>query len=131
MGQRYLFECEECKTRFYLGGNSVDLRYKVPFKSKDGRSIFMTYYDCPKCRKRHYVQIDDAYSIKIKKETSDMFKKLSKKRLNFRSIAKDKNEKFKKLNNKLNKYRFDLKKEFEGQVIISESGLEVEVHFSM
>ncbi|MDE7431369.1 MAG: hypothetical protein K2N34_05595, partial [Lachnospiraceae bacterium] len=70
-------------------------------------------------------------SNQIKKETFVMFRKLSKKRLDFKDIPKSQNEKFKKLNKKLEDYRFELKKEFEGHIIIAEDGTEVEVHFSM
>ena len=129
MEQKYLFECEECNIKFQLGEGNV--KYGVPFKTKDGRSIFITYYDCPKCGRRHYVQIDDVHSYQMKKETSIMFKKLSKKRLNFKDIPKKQNEKFKKLNKNLENYRFELKKEFNGQIIIADDGSEVEVHFSM
>lgn len=131
MEQRYLFECEDCGTKFYLGGSGVHVKYGVPFKAKDGRSIFITYYDCPKCDRRHYVQIDDTRSNQMKKEVSMMFRKLSKKRLNFKDIPKKQNEKFKKLNNTLENYRFELKKEFNNKTIISTDNIEVEVHFSM
>lgn len=131
MKQRYLFECEECGIKFYLGTNGVEVKYGVPFTVKDGRSIFITYYDCPNCGKRHYVQVDDTRSNQMKKETSLMFRKLSKKRLDFKDIPKSQNEKFKKLNKRLEDYRFELKKEFNGQVIIATDGKEYEVHFSM
>lgn len=130
MEQKYLFKCEECDSMFSLN-KDAELKYGVPFTSKDGRSIFISYYDCPKCGRRHYVQIDDVRSSQMKKETSIMFRKLSKKRLNFMDIPKHQNEKFKKLNNKLEDYRIKLKKEFNNQIIIAEDGLEVEVHFSM
>ncbi|MDE7424974.1 MAG: hypothetical protein K2N51_15005 [Lachnospiraceae bacterium] len=131
MEQRYLFECEECGKKFYLDKSNVELHYGVPYKTKDGRSIFITYYDCPECKRRHFVQVDDAHSIQMKKETSTMFKKLSKKRLNFKDIPKKQNEKFKKLNKKLEDYRFELKKKFNGQIIKASDGSEIEVHFSM
>ena len=129
--EQYLFECEECGIKFRLGKGDVEINYAVPFKTEDGRSIFITYYDCPKCGRRHHVQVDDARSNQMKKEASMMFKRLSKKRLNFKGIPKGQNEKFKKLNNKLEDYRFKLKKEFDGKVIIADDGSSVEVHFSM
>lgn len=131
MEKRHLFECEECKARFYIGNGGIELKYGVPFKTKDGRSIFVTYYDCPVCDRRHYVQIDDAHSNQMKKETSRMFIKLSKKRLDFRDIPKSQNEKFKKLNKKLESYRLELKRQLNGQIIVSENGAEVEVYFSV
>lgn len=131
MEQKYLFECEECGERFHLGINEVKLEYGVPFKAKDGRSIFITYYDCPKCGRRHYVQVDDAYSNQMKKEVSILFRRLSKKRLNSKDIPKKQNEKFKKLNKKLESYRLELKKTLNGQIFMAKDGSEVEIHFSM
>lgn len=131
MEQRYLFECEDCGTKFYLGENAIEIKYGVPYKTKDGRSIFITYYDCPKCGRRHYVQIDDVRSKQMKKQASALFRKLSKKRINDEDIPKKQNEKFKKLNKRLEDYRFGLKKEFNNQVVITDNGLEVELNFSM
>lgn len=131
MVQKYLYQCEDCGTRFYLGPDGVELHYGVHYKTKDGRSIWITYYDCLKCGRRHYVQVDDTRSYQMKKETEVMFRKLSKKRLNFKDIPKKQNEKFKKLNDSLEDYRFELKKELNNKVVISDDGKEVELHFSM
>lgn len=132
MEKRYLFECEKCNTRFYLGKSGVEVKYKVLFKVKeDGRSIFVTYYDCPKCNKRHYVQVDDIKSNQMQEKVSLMFRSLSKKRLDYKDISKKQNEKFKKLNKKLEDYRFNLKKELNNQIIVSDNGKEFEVYFSV
>lgn len=131
MGNDYLFKCEDCESTFYIGNEGVKVEYGLPFKTKEGRSIFITYYDCPKCGRRHYVQVDDVRSVEMKKEVSMRFKRLSKKRLDFKDIPKSQNERFKKLNRKLEDYRFELKKKFNNQVLIDNEGLEVEVHFSM
>lgn len=135
MGQRYLFQCESCGARFYLDNGDVEIKYGVPFRASDGRSIFITYYDCPKCDRRHYVQIDDVHSNQMKREVTAMFRKLSKKRMDFKDIPKSQNEKFKKLNKKLEDYRFELKKKYNLQNVRplkgSESEVEVEIHFSV
>lgn len=131
MDNRYVFQCEDCQTRFYIGKDDVELHYGVHHKLKDGRSMWLTYYDCPKCDRRHYVQVDDTHSNQMKKETSLLFRKLAKKRADYRDIPKKQNDKFKKLNSQLETYRFELKKELDGQVFISDDGKEVEVHFSM
>lgn len=140
MEKRYLFECEGCGTKFYLGNTGVSIKYGVPYRAvEDGRSIYLTYYDCPSCDRRHYVQVDDARSNLMKREVFILFKKLSKKRIDGKEIPKKQNEKFKKLNNKFEDYRFELKKELNGKVMVPDdikgrsncSKAEVEVHFSM
>lgn len=129
--QKYIFQCEDCGIKFRLGKYAFDVSYNSKYTAKDGRLIWLTYYDCPKCGKRHYVQIDDVRSNQMKKEVTVMFCRLSKKRLNFKDIPKSQNEKFKKLNKLLEDYRFGLKKEFNGQKLFNENGEEVEVYFSM
>lgn len=54
-------ECEVCKERFSLGN---DVIVKREFKY-NGKSIWLTYYDCPNCKKRHIVQIDNEQTNKL------------------------------------------------------------------
>ena len=131
MKQDYIFQCETCKERFRVGEDAVKVNYDVHHKTKDGRSMWLTYYDCPWCGRRHYVQIDDTRSRQIKKETLLVFRKLSKKRLNYEDIPKSQNERFQKLNKKLEEYRLELKKELNGSEFITDEGTTVEVHFSV
>ena len=131
MKQDYIFQCETCKERFRVGEDAVKVNYDVHHKTKDGRSMWLTYYDCPWCDRRHYVQIDDTRSRQIKKETLFVFRKLSKKRLNYEDIPKSQNERFKKLNKKLEEYRLELKKELNGSEFVTDEGTTVEVHFSV
>lgn len=132
MGLKYLFECEDCHARFTIGEGGADLHCNVPYVTTEYRwSIFLTYYDCPKCGRRHYVQIDDTRSLELKQKASSMFVKLSKKRLDFKDIPKEHNEEFKKLNRRLENYRLKLKERFNGQVFIGQDNSKVEVHFSV
>ena len=66
-----MVECENCKNKFAItsgqGPNSLTSkkRYEI-----DGQSIFLTYYDCSSCGRRHFVQIDDDTSLRILKEVT-------------------------------------------------------------
>ena len=131
MKQDYIFQCEACKERFRVGEDAVKVNYDVHHKTKDARSMWLTYYDCPWCGRRHYVQIDDTRSRQIKKETLLVFRKLSKKRLNYEDIPKSQNERFKKLIKKLEDYRLELKKELNGSEFVTDEGTTVEVYFSV
>ena len=73
-----LVECEDCKEKFRItAGNAVNaVTHKKEF-NVNGQSIFLTYYDCPKCGRRHYVQIDNATSLNKLKEVSRQFVKLA------------------------------------------------------
>lgn len=133
MGQKYLFECEDCGAKFVLGEGGAELHCGVPCTVEDSIrwSIYLTYYDCPKCGRRHYVQVDNERTIEIKRKASYMFVKLSKRRLDFKDIPKEQNKKFKKLNERLAKARFELKQKLDGKIFTAKDGSEFEVHFSM
>ena len=73
-----LVECEDCKEKFRItAGNVTNAAIRKKEFNVNGRSIFLTYYDCPKCGRRHYVQIDDAVSFNKLKEVSRQFIKLA------------------------------------------------------
>ena len=51
-------KCKRC-------GESLELNSILQNKNflKDGKSILLTYFDCPKCGERCFVQIDDNNSL--------------------------------------------------------------------
>ena len=68
---KLVFECEECKGKISVSRAEApnSLTHKKEF-NVNGKSIFLTYYDCPSCGRRHYVQIDDKTSLgELKKVT--------------------------------------------------------------
>lgn len=50
-----LVECEDCRSKFQISNTNVKRR---EYQGKGG-SIWLTYYDCQECGRRHYVLIDD------------------------------------------------------------------------
>ena len=72
-----MVECEDCKQKFEI--TSGEAAYSITHKKEfnvNGQSIFLTYYDCPSCGRRHYVQIDDKTSLNKLREVSRQFVKL-------------------------------------------------------
>lgn len=55
-GVKTLTKCTVCKMPFQIDGTNVR---KKEFEAEDGNHIWLTYYDCPACGSRHYVQADD------------------------------------------------------------------------
>lgn len=127
-----LFECENCKKRFPVTGDQApnSLTHKKEFKVNE-QSIFLTYYDCPHCGKRHFVQIDDATSLEELKSVTEQFIKLAAKRQNNKKIYKKQSDDFKKARQHLADYRMNLMKEFTGKTAISEIGIEYVLRFSI
>lgn len=111
-------ECESCKKKFVvtqgMGPNS--LTSKKEFKV-NGQSIFLTYYDCPSCDRRHYVQIDDLASLSKLKEVTKEFTKLSILMKKGKSVSRKQSANFKKIRKDLSDYRIKLMKEYTDRVI--------------
>lgn len=133
MDFKLMFECEECKKPFPVTQDQApnSLTHKKEFKS-NGQSIFLTYYDCPHCGKRHFVQIDDASSLQELVRVTNEFKSLMVARQKGKSIPKKRSEKFKKSRQHLSDYRMNLMKEFTGKTAIDEeTGIEYVLRFSV
>lgn len=113
-----MMKCEDCGKNVCISGagSSGLLKYQREFKL-NGQSIFLTYYDCPKCGRRHYVQIDDATSLNKLKEVSRQFVKLAVLKKKDKEIPQKQSAKFKKARQNLSDYRMNLMKEYTGKLL--------------
>lgn len=127
-----MFECEDCKQKFPVTQDQApnSLTHKKEYKS-NGQSIFLTYYDCPNCGKRHFVQIDDISSLQELVRVTNEFKSLAVKRQKGKTISKKQSDKFKKSRQHLSDYRINLMKEFTGKIAVDETGAEYTLRFSV
>ena len=129
---KLMFECKDCKKKFPVTQDQApnSLSHKKEFIS-DGQSIFLTYYDCPYCGKRHFVQIDDTSSMQELVGVTNEFKSLMVKRQKGKTISKKQSDKFKKSRQHLSDYRMNLMKEFTGKIAVDETGAEYTLRFSI
>ena len=127
-----MFECEDCKQKFPVTQDQApnSLTHKKEYKS-NGQSIFLTYYDCPNCGRRHFVQIDDVSSLQELVRVTNEFKSLAIKRQKGKTISKKQSDKFKKSRQHLSDYRINLMKEFTGKIAVDETGVEYILRFSI
>lgn len=127
-----MVECEGCQHKFGISsGESSEITHKKEY-SVNGRSIFLTYYDCPNCGRRHVVQIDDQKSLQMLRENQKTFVRLAKKRSDDRPIAQKQSDKYKKQRHNLLEYRTSLMKEFTGTILHdSETDASFELRFSV
>lgn len=128
-----LVECEDCKMKFRISaGEAVNaVTHKKEF-NVNGQSIFLTYYDCPSCGRRHYVQIDDKTSLNKLREVSQQFVKLSIAKKRGKDIPQKQSAKFKKARQNLSDYRMNLMKEYTGKLIHdNETDSDFELRFSV
>ena len=129
---KLMFECEDCKQKFPVTQDqaSNSLTHKKEYKS-NGQSIFLTYYDCSHCSRRHFVQIDDANSLQELVRVTNEFKSLMIKRQKGKTISKKQSDKFKKSRQHLSDYRMNLMKQFTGKLATDETGAEYVLRFSI
>ena len=127
-----IFECEDCKKKFPVTQDQApnSLTHKKEFTS-NGQSIFLTYYDCPHCGKRHFVQIDDTSSLQELVKVTNEFKSLMVKRQKGKTISKKQSDKFKKSRQHLSDYRMNLMKQFTGKLATDETGAEYVLRFNI
>lgn len=132
-GLSLMVECEECKKKFHISSQetNVNIQHKKEYKV-NGRSIFLTYYDCPSCGRRHFVQIDDNDTLKVLKEIERMFVVLSAKRAKDKPIPKSQSDKYEKQTKHLRNCRMELMKEFTGVMLHDdETDTSFELRFSV
>ena len=123
-------ECKKCKSIFMIGPDNIT--FDKVYEDKDGRSIFLTYFDCPDCRERHYVQVDNQQSHEVKDRTQRMFAQLSVMRSKNKHIPKQQQSKFNKLRKDLNDRRFELMKQYDGSIVTdTETGDKIKLNFTI
>ena len=109
-------QCEDCKQKFEVSVEEGIIDFKKEFKVND-KSIFLTYYDCPSCGRRHFVQIDDNVSLKKLEKVKETFVKFAIAKRKGKEIPEKQKAKFKKARQHLSDYRMNLMKEYTGKSI--------------
>lgn len=128
-----LVECEDCKQKFEIAsGEDVNkVTHKKEFKIGD-KSIFLTYYDCPKCGRRHFVQIDDDVSLSKLRNVKSQFINLASAKKKGKEIPEKQSAKFKKARQDLSNYRMKLMKKYSNKFVCDiEAGTIFELRFSI
>lgn len=113
-GLAVVAECEDCKEKFTVDNSSAVFKKEY---TVNGQSIFLTYYDCPKCGRRHYVQIDNAKSIEVLKDVTRQMTRLMVLRRRGKNVPQKQLAKFKKTRGHLAQIRTELMKQYTGKLV--------------
>ena len=126
-----MIKCQKCNEALSISRENIK-KDKATFKDGDSISLVdLTYFECPSCGKRHFVQIDNAETKGLLLEVVRVFAKLSKMRKQGKSIKK-KSGKYKKANGDLDKARNKLMKEYSGKTVhLEELNQDVILEFSV
>ena len=123
-----LAECEDCGRKFSVNKDNLNQR---EFTTNE-QSIFLTYYDCPSCGRRHYVQIDNWKSMSIYKDAKRQMTKLMVLRRKDKIIPQKQQAKFEKTRKHLARIRTNLMKDYTGKLIHdNETDVDFELKFSV
>lgn len=125
-----LVECENCKQKFQIGEqNAVTHKRKLVV---EGEVIYLTYYDCPSCGKRHFVQIDNDKTLQQLNDVTSRFKSLSAKRIKDQQISRKQSARFEKARKHLANSRIELMKKYTGKLVHdNETDSDFELRFSV
>lgn len=117
-----MVECEDCYHKFGVGQEAApnDIQHKRKYEV-NGQSIYLTYYDCPKCGRRHFVQIDSNYTLDILKNVTKQFAKLSAMKRQGKHIPQKQSDKFKRARQHLAESRTNLMKKYTGVSVHDEA----------
>ena len=122
--------CKSCRKNFMISENNVT--HEKEFKDKDGQTIYITYFDCPYCQDRHYVQVDNNITLKIKKECLDMFASLAKIKIAKKRVPIQQRNKFDSGRKKLSDKRFELMKQYQDSMVTdTQTGAEIHLEFTV
>lgn len=126
-----MIECEDCHEKFSITTEQSSVTHKKEFKVKE-QSIYLTYYDCPKCGRRHFVQIDDDESLSILRVNESQFVHNAVLRTQGKKLRKKKIDQYKSTQKHLANYRRELMKQFTGIVLHDdETDSDFELRFSV
>lgn len=115
--------CTNCNEQFELTTNLIGangINHKIEFickeEDRNDKKLYLTYYVCPKCGKKYFVQIDDEMSLKAFKTVSKNFVKLARLKQSGR-VTRKQQLKFNKQRRNLEAYRNKLKTYYVGKTV--------------
>lgn len=118
--------CTCCEQKFSIGKSNVA---KEAYTDRHGQTIWGTYYVCPKCGARYYVQVDNAETNGLLVELGGLLKQIAKKKRNNKSAA-SKHPKYISITNKLQTIRERLADQYDGELLVNSCGIEFKMEIA-
>lgn len=122
-------KCIDCKEVIRIDTNNMV--YCEEFNFENGEKIFLTYFDCPSCGKRHFLQIDNLSTKTLLKECQLLMIRLSNQKLSGKKPNKKMVDKFTKKRRRLMVSRSNLIINNEGKVVIDKNNSRYDLHFTI
>lgn len=104
-------ECIECKEQFTIDSSIVK---KEEYKFEGKQSMWLTHYDCPKCGRTHFCQIDDQNTNRLLVEATKIMARIAKCKQHGQGVPKKLQLIYKKNSTDLAVSRTKLMKQYSG-----------------
>lgn len=121
-----MVECLGCKEKITVSSDNLK---KEEYRFGGKQSMWITHYDCPKCGRIHYCQIDDETTNSLLIETTKMLAKIAKCKSKQQDIPKKIQSKYSKNSKDLAASRIKLMKQYNHQWFEDSDGHSVKVEF--
>lgn len=123
--------CRRCGQKFHLG-TEIPVIYRQEYRDAHDAVIMLTYYDCPQCGTRHFVQADDATSVRMLNDVSKVFVKIAVAKSSGKCVPAKLQDKYTKCKSHLGMYRMKLMLDWNGRDVYRPgSPLKSKLEFSM
>lgn len=97
-------KCPVCGEEVDVNNKQIK-RTEVNLCTKEGGSIFLTYYDCPACQQQVTLQVDDEESLSILDDLQMLFANNARLRLEGEEVPNENLERFEKARKDLKNLR--------------------------
>ena len=119
-------ECLGCKEKIMVSSNNLK---KEEYHFEGKQSMWITHYDCPKCGRVHYCQVDDETTNSLLIETTKMLAKIAKYKSKQQGMPKKLQSKYSKNSKDLATSRIKLMKQYNHRWFEDANGHSIKVEF--
>lgn len=122
----FMAECIDCKEKITITPSNLK---KEEYRFEGKQSMWLTHYDCPKCGRIHYCQIDDVSTNALLIETSKILARVARYKSRGQTIPKKLQSKYSKNSKDLTLLRNKLMKEYHNKWFEDSEGHTFKVEF--
>lgn len=121
--------CENCSFKIKLNSSTVET---TTFMTHDGKIVYIIWYKCPECGRKHYIQIDDDNSRRLLEYSKEALKHAMVYNSKNQTPPKKIKQRLEKARKKLSNARLELMKEYNDTIFKDvQSKEEVKICFSL
>lgn len=125
-GLAFMAECIDCKEKIAVTTSNLK---KEEYRFEGKQSMWITHYDCHKCGRIHYCQIDNEKTNSLLVETGKILARVAKYKSKSQDIPKKLQSKYSKNSKDLASIRMQLMKQYNNQWFEDADGHSIKVVF--